>query len=128
MTLYNPMNWAKFKKEYFRGFYSYWRYCANWLVALSDFPNLKFFIVLEFSRELCSDSAPRIRWTRASSSESLRYQKSIPSNMIEVAKFSASEIRSSLVQHHREPYGISFAEGQLLFNFAKGFFLISASN
>ena len=28
------MNWAKFEKEYFRGFYSYWTYCANSLVAL----------------------------------------------------------------------------------------------
>ena len=34
ITLYNPMNWAKFKKEYFRGFYSYWTFCANWLVGL----------------------------------------------------------------------------------------------
>ena len=29
------MNWAKFKKEYFRGFYSYWTFCANWLIGLS---------------------------------------------------------------------------------------------
>ena len=28
------MNWAKFKKEYFRGFYSYWTFCANWLIGL----------------------------------------------------------------------------------------------
>ena len=28
------MNWVKFKKEYFRGFYSYWTYCANWLIGL----------------------------------------------------------------------------------------------
>ena len=32
------MNWAKFKKEYFRGFYSYWTYCANWLIGLADAP------------------------------------------------------------------------------------------
>ena len=51
------MNWTKFKKEYFRGFYSYWTYCANWLVGLRDIQNWIWSLVDVPSQKCYSSSA-----------------------------------------------------------------------